>query len=101
MTMPIPPPGTLPEQPAATPSGGRVAGRRLLALADPEWPLCLVVLLAPAAFALALGDGRKASFFFDAAAYVAVLKWLGWAVFGRLAPARPRFLLFPAELFAG
>jgi hypothetical protein len=30
-----------------------------------------------------------------------VLKWLGWAALGRLSPAQPRFLLFPAELFAG
>jgi hypothetical protein len=101
MTTPILPLSIRPERLAAEPSGGRIAGRRLLALADPEWPLCLAVLLAPAALALALGDGRKAWFFCGAAVYVAVLKWLGWAVFGRLTTVRPRFLLFPAELFAG
>src|SRR5262249_13333353 len=58
-------------------------------------------LLAPAAVALVLRDGRKASFFFGAAVYIATLKWVGWAVFGRLSSIRPRFLLFPAELFAG
>jgi len=90
-----------PAAPCAVPrASGRLAGW-LLAVTDPEWPLFLAVLLAPAALALALGDGQKASFFFGVAAYVAVLKWLGWLVFGRLAPARPRFLLFPAEIFAG
>jgi hypothetical protein len=101
MTTPILPPSALPRQPAAAPSAARGAGRWLLALADPEWLPCLAVSLAPAAAALALGDGRKASFFLGAAAYVAVLKWLGWAVFGRWSPARPRFLLLPGELFAG
>src|SRR5579884_1464678 len=73
----------------------------LAAVTDPEWPLFAAVLLAPAAACLALGDARRASFFFAAAVYAAVLKWLGWAVLGRLSPAQPRFLLFPAELFAG
>jgi hypothetical protein len=101
MTTPILPLSTLPERPAAAPWGGRVAGRWLLALADPEWPLVLAGLLAPAACALALGQAHKAPFFLGAAVYVAVLKWLGWLVFGRWSPARPRFLLLPAELFAG
>ena len=53
------------------------------------------------AFAWRWANGQKASFFLGAAVYVACVKWLGWAVFGRLAPARPRCLLFPAEVFAG
>jgi hypothetical protein len=73
----------------------------LNAIADPEWPLLLAVLLAPAGLCLAMAEWQKASFFLGAGVYVACLKWLGWAVFGRLALARPRFLLFPAELFAG
>lgn len=95
-----PPPGETAEPRAAAPARGRAAGWAA-AVTDPEWPLFLAVLLAPAALCLALGEGRKAGFFFGTAAYVAVLKWLGWAVFGRLAPARLRFLLFPAELFSG
>jgi hypothetical protein len=81
-------------------AGARVAAA-LAACADPEWPLLFVVLLAPTAICLALGDGQKVTFFFGAAIYIACVKWLGWAVFGRLAPARPRCLLFPAEVFAG
>jgi hypothetical protein len=82
-------------------AAARPGQARWLALSDPEWPLCLIVLLAPAGLALALGQTQKASFFLGAAVYLAVLQWLGWAVFGRLTAVRPRFLLFPAELFAG
>jgi hypothetical protein len=99
---------SIPAEPLTAPSAQPISDARtaaraelLLALADPEWPLCLVVLLAPAGLTLALGQAEKASFFLGTAIYIAVLKWLGWTVFGRLAPARPRYLLFPAELFAG
>src|SRR5690348_6753896 len=96
----VPPLNTGGLTPRRSSSGARAAAA-LVAAADPEWPLLLALLLAPAGLCLALGAGQKASFFLGAAVYVACLKWLGWAAFGRLAPARPRALLFPAELFAG
>jgi hypothetical protein len=77
------------------------AATALAAVADPEWPLLLAVMLVPAGLALVAGERQKASFFLGTAVYVAALKWLGWAVFGRRTTARPRYLLFPAELFAG
>ncbi len=93
---------TAPSAPAEPRAVGlRQASARLIAFADPEWALGLVVLLTPAGLALMLGQAQKASFLLGTAIYVAVLQWLGWAVFGRWSPAQPRHLLFPAELFAG
>ncbi len=87
-------------QAGAEPAAGRL-GAALAALADPEWPLLLLVLLAPAGGCLVLGQTAKASFFLGSAIYIAVLTWLGWLVFGRWTAVRPRFLLFPADFFAG
>jgi hypothetical protein len=101
MQTPTVPPLAPAAPPDPAPSAGARAAAALAAAADPEWPLLLALLLAPAGLCAALGAGQKASFFLGTAIYVVCLKWLGWAAFGRLAPARPRSLLFPAELFAG
>jgi hypothetical protein len=92
---------TVPPLAPPAPSAAARGAAALAAVADPDWPLLLVLLLAPAGLGLALGEGQKASFFLGTAVYIACLKWLGWAAFGRLAPTRPRYLLLPAELFAG
>jgi hypothetical protein len=68
---------------------------------DPDWLLFLSILLLPAVAGWSTGASRKAGFFLGAAIYVAVLKWLGWAVLGRRSQVVPGFLLFPAEVFAG
>jgi len=98
------PADTLAPRPSASGATAAAPGRRaatLAALADPEWPLLLLVLLTPAGLCLALGDAAKASFFLGSAIYVAVLTWLGWVIFGRWTTVRPRFLLFPADFFVG
>jgi hypothetical protein len=102
-TSPLPPQRP-PEETAEPCSVGRAPSRAaawLEAVTDPEWLLVFGVLLVPAAVALVLGGVQRASFFLGVAVYVAVLKWLGWVVFGRWTTIQSRFLLFPAELFAG
>jgi hypothetical protein len=96
----VPPLNTGGLTPRRSSSGARAAAA-LAAAADPEWLPLLALLLAPAGLCAALGAGQKASFFLGTAVYVACLKWLGWATFGRLTASRPRSPLFPAELFAG
>jgi len=95
------PPAALPQPAEQTVRAGRRWAMWVFTLADPEWLVFLVVLLLPALVALVLGSSIKVSFFLGAAVYVAVLRWLGWAVFGRWTAARSRYLLFAAEVFAG
>ncbi len=97
------PPPSLSEPPAEQTCPAPRAGARGCPppWADPEWLVFLGVLTTPALLAWARGDGLRASFFLGAAAYVAVLKWLGWLLFTRKSLAKLAFVRFPAELFAG
>ncbi len=92
-----------PEAPPAPASSGSVPPRQgwLAAFYDPEWVLFFAVLLLPALLFVLLRDPLKARFFAGAAIYIAVLKWIGWAVLGRKSRSDLSYLLFPAELFAG
>src|SRR5262245_31951062 len=89
-----------PVVPTTQPNPGRLAAL-LGRLYDPEWLPCLGFLLLPALLAAAVGSLQRASFFLGIAVYLATLKWLGWAGFGRFARLGPAHLLFPAEVFAG
>src|SRR5262245_58935262 len=89
-----------PAVPTPQPAPGRLAAL-LGRLCDPEWLPCLGFLLLPALLAGALGQFQRASFFLGIAVYLAALKWLGWAVFGRFVRLGPAHLRFPAEVFAG
>ncbi len=63
--------------------------------------LLVAVLLVPALLCGAAGNRLRFSFFAGAALYVGVMKWLGRLVFGRYVQTQCRYLLFPAEFFAG
>jgi hypothetical protein len=73
----------------------------LLGWCDPEWLPGLAFLLLPAAFCAAAGAWRRASFFAGAAAYIAVLRWLGWAFLNRRVRHPLRYALLGPEFFAG
>jgi hypothetical protein len=74
---------------------------RLQSAVDPEWLSFVGVLLVPALAGLVCGESQRASFFFGAAVYLGLLKWLGWLVLTRNS-SRPRaYLAFAAEVFAG
>lgn len=84
-----------PAQPFAT-------GRIVLAnLYDPEWLPFILPLCVPSLFCLLFGQFQRAGFFAGLALYLGVLKWLGWLVLTRRWSITPRFMLWPAELFAG